>query len=122
MRGLIIRWVLNALALVATAWLMPGIGLDGFGAALITALVLGIVNAIIRPVILFFTLPLTIVTLGLFTLVINAVMLMITASAVDGFSVSGFWAAFFGSIIITIISGVLSSAVIDDDNSKKRYK
>lgn len=122
MRGLIIRWVLNALALLATAWLMPGIGLDGFGAALITALVLGIVNAIIRPVILFFTLPLTIVTLGLFTLVINAVMLMITASAVDGFSVSGFWAAFFGSIIITIISGVLSSAVIDDDNSRKRYR
>ncbi|MBU7006274.1 phage holin family protein [Phosphitispora fastidiosa] len=122
MRGLIIRWVLNALALLATAWLMPGIGLDGFGAALITALVLGIVNAIIRPVILFFTLPLTIVTLGLFTLVINAVMLLITASAVDGFSVSGFWAAFFGSIIITIISGVLSRAVIDDNNGKKRNR
>ncbi|WP_418790977.1 phage holin family protein [Phosphitispora sp. TUW77] len=114
MKGLIIRWVLNALALLVTAWLIPGIGLAGFGAALVTALILGIVNAIIRPVILFFTLPFNIVTLGLFTLVINAVMLMITAYLVDGFSVSGFWAAFFGSIIITIISGILSRAVIDD--------
>ena len=115
MKGLIIRWVLNALAVLAAAWLMPGIEVTGFGAALITALVLGIVNAIIRPIILLFTLPLNIMTLGLFTLVINAGMLLIAASAVKGFTVSGFWAAFFGSIILTIFSGVLSRVVIDDD-------
>ncbi|PKM82312.1 MAG: hypothetical protein CVU89_04725 [Firmicutes bacterium HGW-Firmicutes-14] len=120
MKGLAIRWILNALALLFTAWLMPGIDVTGFGAALITALVLGVINAIIRPVVLFFTLPLNILTLGLFTLVINAVMLLITASAVSGFTVSGFWAAFFGSIILTIISGVLSSVVMDDNKRHRR--
>ena len=113
MRGLALRWLLNALALLFTAWIMPGITITGFGAALIAALVLGIVNAIIRPVVLFFTLPLNILTLGLFTLVINAGMLLIAKSVVHGFAVSGFGAAFFGSIVLTIISGILSAVVLD---------
>lgn len=120
MRGLVIRWVLNALALLFTAWLMPGIELQGIGAALVSALVLGIVNAVIRPIVLFLTLPLNIVTLGLFTLVINAVMLLITGSAVGGLVISGFWAAFFGSIILTIASGALSTIVLDDEGKKRR--
>lgn len=113
MRGLAVRWVLNALALLLTAWLMPGVEIRGFGAALIAALVLGVVNAIIRPVVLFFTLPLNILTLGLFTLVVNAMMLLIAKSVVNGFVVSGFWAAFFGSIVLTVVSGLLSAVVLD---------
>lgn len=120
MRGLAIRWLLNALALLLTAWLVPGIGVRGVGAALVAALVLGIINAIIRPVILFFTLPLNVMTLGLFTLVVNALMLLIARSVVDGFIVSGFWAAFFGSIVLTIISGLLSSIVLDHSGRRRR--
>jgi len=120
MKGLAIRWLLNALALLFTAWLMPGIEVNGFGAALITALVLGVVNAIIRPVVLFFTLPINIFTLGLFTLVVNALMLLITASAVEGFKISGFWAAFFGSIILALASGLLSAVVLDH-SGRHRY-
>ncbi len=113
MRGLAIRWLLNALALLFTAWLMPGMEIKGFGAALIAALVLGVVNAVIRPLVLFFTLPLNILTLGLFTLVVNALMLLIVKSVVNGFVVSGFWAAFFGSIVLAIVSGLLSAIVLD---------
>ncbi len=113
MRGLAIRWVLNAVALLITAWILPGISVNSFGAALVAALVLGIVNAIVRPVVVLFTLPLNILTLGLFTLVINALMLMIVNSVVKGFVISGFWSAFFGSIILTVISGLLSAAVLD---------
>ena len=118
MRGLALRWILNALALLLTAWLIPGIEINGLGAALIAALVLGVVNAIIRPVVLLFTLPLNVITLGLFTLVVNALMLLIVKAVVDGFVVSGFWTAFIGSIVLTIISGVLSGIV--KDHSKRR--
>ena len=113
MKGLVVRWVLNAVALLFVAWLIPGIDLKGFGAALITALVLGVVNAFIRPLVLLFTLPLNILTLGLFTLVINALMLLLTDSAVEGLTISGFWAAFFGSIILSIASAFLSAMVLD---------
>ncbi|MCL4439525.1 MAG: phage holin family protein [Eubacteriales bacterium] len=119
MKGLAIRWVLNALALLFTAWLMPGIEIKGIGAALVAALVLGIINAIIRPVILFFTLPINILTLGIFTLVVNALMLLITKSVVNGFVVSGFWAAFFGSIVLTIASGLLSAIVLDHSGKRR---
>lgn len=119
MKGLAMRWILNALALLATAWLVPGIHIKGFGAALIAALVLGVVNAVIRPIIIFFTLPLNILTLGLFTLVINAFMLLMVKSVVAGFLVSGFWAAFFGSIVLTIISGLLSAIILDHSGKHK---
>ncbi len=120
MRGLAVRWILNALALLVTAWLLPGIELNGISAALLTALVLGVVNAVIRPIVLLFTLPFNILTLGLFTLVINASMMMIAASAVRGFEVSGFWSAFFGAIFLTIISGLISALVLDH-SGKRRY-
>lgn len=113
MRGMALRWFLNALALLFTAWLIPGLEVNGILAALVAALVLGIVNAVIRPLVLFFTLPLNILTLGLFTLVINAMMLLIVNAVVEGFKVSGFVAAFFGSIILTLVSGLLSAIVLD---------
>ena len=111
------RWLLNSLALLFTAWLMPGIQIKNIGAALIAALVLGVINAIIRPIVLFFTLPLNILTLGFFTLVVNALMLLMVRSVVNGFTVSGFWAAFFGSIVLTIASGLLSALVLDHSSS-----
>lgn len=119
MKGLVIRWVLNAVALLFVAWLIPGIELQGIEAALITALVLGIVNAFIRPLVVLFTLPLNLMTLGLFSLVINALMLLLAASAVDGFTVSGFFAAFFGAIILSIASGVLSALVLDHSGRRR---
>ncbi len=113
MKGLALRWLLNALALFLTAWLLQGVTISGFGSALVAALVLGIVNAIIRPVVLFFTLPLNILTLGLFTFVVNAVMFKLVSVVVDGFVVDGFIPAIVGSILLTVISGFLSALVKD---------
>lgn len=119
MRGLAIRWILNALALLLTAGILPGIELNGIIAALMTAFVLGVVNAVIRPIVLLFTLPLNILSLGLFTLVVNASMMMIAASAVNGFEVTGFWSAFFGAILLTIISWVISTVVLDHSGKRR---
>lgn len=101
---LIIRWVLFALALLFTAWLIPGISFADFPTALLAALVMGLVNVFIRPIMLIFTLPLNILTLGLLTFVINALMFLLVAKLVVGFIVTGFFAALLGSIVLSIIS------------------
>jgi putative membrane protein len=106
--ALALRWLLNALALWLTSVVMPGIETTGIAPTFVAALVLGILNALLRPILVLLTLPITIVTLGLFTLVINAAMLMLTSVLVDGFIVSGFWAALFGSIVLSVTSVVLS--------------
>ena len=93
MKGWIVRWILNGIALLLTASLISGIELSGFFAALFAAFILGIVNAIIRPVILLLTLPINIITLGVFTIVVNGFMLKITSTVVNGFTVTGFWSA-----------------------------
>jgi len=110
---LIIRWILNAVALLVVAFIMSnnGVHLSGFGAALKAALFLGIVNALIRPVVILLTLPLNIMTLGIFTLIINAAFFSVTAYFIDGFVVTGFWAAIFGALLLSIFSAVLSSWV-----------
>jgi putative membrane protein len=104
-----ILWLINALAVYATAHLLGGINVRNFGAAVVVALVLGFVNAVLRPVMVFLSIPFIIVTLGLFLLVINALMLQLSAALVDGFSVDGFWWAVAGSLVISIISWSLSS-------------
>ncbi|KUL29127.1 phage holin family protein [Chlorobium limicola] len=104
-----ILWLINALAVYATAHLLSGINVRNFGAAVVVALVLGFVNAVLRPVMVFLSIPFIIVTLGLFLLVINALMLQLSAALVDGFSVDGFWWAVAGSLIISLISWSLSS-------------
>ena len=106
--ALALRWLLNAFALWVTSLLVPGIEAGSIGATLLAAAVLGVLNALLRPILLLLTLPITVVTLGLFALVINAAMLMLAASIVEGFVVSGFWAAFFGSIVLSIVSVMLS--------------
>lgn len=113
MNGWVIRWILNGAALILTSFIIGGIEVEGFLAALFAALVLGIVNAIIRPIILFLTLPINIITLGLFTIIINGFMLKITSTVVNGFAVHGFWSATIGAIILSLISSVLNALVED---------
>lgn len=114
MRNFLIRLFVNALALAAAAWLIDGIQMDGgFVDVLLVALVFGLLNAVLKPFLLLFSLPLLIVTLGLFALVVNAGMLMITASLLDDFAVSGFWAALLGSLVISIVTMLLGGALDD---------
>lgn len=106
--GILINWLLAALAIMATAYLLPGVSLSGFVPALVTALVLGLVNAIIKPVLLLLTLPINILTLGLFTLVINALLIMLVSKLVSGFQVQGFWWALVFSVVLTVVNWGLS--------------
>lgn len=105
---LLVRWLINAGAILLVAWILDGIEVRGPLAALVAAAVLGIVNAVIRPVVLFLTMPLGCLTLGLFTFVVNAFMLWLTAAVVDGFEVNGFLAALMGSLLISLVSTVAS--------------
>ncbi|PIR76378.1 MAG: hypothetical protein COU32_02455 [Candidatus Magasanikbacteria bacterium CG10_big_fil_rev_8_21_14_0_10_42_10] len=104
---LLIRWLLNALTLIAIAFYLPGVAVSGFYAALITALILGLVNAIIRPVLFVLTLPINLLTLGLFTFVLNGLLFWFVGSVVKGFTVDGFGPAFFGALILSLVSWLL---------------
>jgi len=105
----IARLLINMVAILVISYLLPKvIRVDGVGAALIAAFLLGILNAILRPILVFFTLPLTLLTFGLFLLVINGLMLLLVAALVSGFHVNGFWGAVFGSVLISIVSWILS--------------
>lgn len=111
---LLLVWLINALALIAVAYLMPDISVAGFGTALVAALVLGLVNAVVRPVLVLLTLPATILTLGLFIFVLNGLLFWMVGSFVEGFHVAGFWAGVFGAIVFSLISWLLSSLVLSD--------
>ena len=108
MKRLIVKILINAAALMFTANLIDGIYVDGWGAVIIAAIILGIINAIIRPLLMLFTLPLNVLTLGLLTFVINGLMLKLTAAVVGGFDVVGLWPAIVGSVILSVVSTVLS--------------
>jgi putative membrane protein len=108
---LILVWLLNAVALLIVAYLLPGITVVGFGSALIAALVLGLLNMLVKPVLVLLTLPITIVTLGLFLLVLNALLFWLAGSILKGFQVSGFWWAVAGALLYSIISGLLSRLI-----------
>ncbi|GAA4022340.1 phage holin family protein [Actimicrobium antarcticum] len=111
---LIITWIINAFALLALPYLMHSVTVDGFGTALIAALVLGLVNTLIRPLLLLLTLPVTFLTLGLFIFVINGLMFWGVAQLIGGFHVAGFWSAILAAVIYSIISWVLSSLILDN--------
>lgn len=113
MRGFLIKWVVNTFTLLVIPYIITGIEVGGPMAAVVAALVLGIVNAFIRPVFVILALPIQLLTLGLFTFVVNALMLLIVSGVVKGFTVHGFWPALWGSIVLSIISGVLTWAVKD---------
>jgi len=110
---LLARWIVNAAALLLVAYLYPGVAVTSFFAALIAALVLGIVNAVVRPFLVILTLPVTLLTLGLFIFVINGLLFWFVGSFVPGFHVAGFWAGVFGAIVYSIISWVLSALIPD---------
>jgi putative membrane protein len=109
---LLLVWILNAVALLIVAYLLPGITVAGFGSALIAAVVLGLVNMLVKPVLIFLTLPITIVTLGLFLIVLNALLFWFVGSIIKGFQVNGFWWALIGAVLYSIISGLLSRLLI----------
>lgn len=112
---LILRWILNAVALMLIPEVLTNITVDSYTAALLSALLLGFVNAIIRPLLILITLPITILTLGLFTLVINALMFWSVSGLVQGFVVPDFWTAFWGALLYSILTWMVSLALSDKD-------
>ncbi len=107
---ILLRWLVSAVALLAVAYIVPDISVASFYSALIVIVVLGLVNAVIRPLILLLTLPLNILTLGLFTFVINAGTFWFVSSVVKGFDVAGFGAAFIGALVLTFVSWIMKDS------------
>lgn len=108
MTRFVIKWTISAISLAVAAWMIQGITIANGWALLFAALVVGLLNAFLRPVIIFLTLPLNILTLGLFTFVINAIMILFTAEIVHGFSVNGFWSALLAAVIMSLVGFILN--------------
>ena len=113
MKGILIRWLILTVAILSAAYLLDGMEVQGFTSAFFAAAVLGILNAVLRPVLIILTLPLNILSLGLFTFVINAFLLKMASGVIPGLEVHGFWPALFGSLIISLVSWLLSSLIND---------
>ena len=111
MRGILIRWLILTAAILSAAYLLEGIEVRDFFSAFLAAAVLGILNAFFRPVLILLTLPINILSLGLFTFVINAFLLKLASGVIPGFEVHGFWTALFGSLIITLVSFLLNALI-----------
>jgi putative membrane protein len=109
---LLLVWILNAVALLIVAYILPGITVSSLGSALIAALVLGLLNAVVKPVLVLLTLPLTVVTLGLFLFVLNALVFWLAGSILRGFQVDGFWWAVIGAIVYSIVSTALTGLMV----------
>jgi putative membrane protein len=107
-RGLVVRWIVSAIALYLTSRIVRGIDVRGLGPLLAAAAMIGIINAFVRPVVLLLTLPLTVVTLGLFVLVVNAAMLALASAFVPGFEVRGFFAALVGWLLLSFFTFVIN--------------
>ncbi len=103
------EWIIRAFILLATTYFVPGFKIDSYTTAFVVALVLGILNMFVKPVLIFFTLPATILSLGLFLFVINAILLVITARLVEGFQINSFFTAIVAAVVITILSSLLNT-------------
>lgn len=101
---LFLKWIALALAIMFTAWVIPGISISSFTTALIAAVVIALVNLVIKPILVFLTLPINVMTLGIFVLIINALLFMFVAYLVPGVEIDGFWSAFLGAILLSILS------------------
>lgn len=112
--NLLIRLLLNALAVFVLAHVLNGVAVDGYVGAIIVAVVLSILNLLVKPILVILTFPITIITLGLFLLVINAVIILLADKLVDGFSVANFWTAILFSILLSILQWLLQSFLKDD--------
>jgi len=105
---ILFKWLLLTLAILLTAWLIPGVNVASVWSALWLAAFLAVINVILRPILIIITLPITILTLGLFTFVINALLILLAASVIQGFSVDGFWLAMLFSIVLSLVSYILN--------------
>jgi putative membrane protein len=114
MFSFLIRWVISAVSLFVTAKLVPGIRVEDFGVALLAAIVLGAINAFVRPILILLTLPITILTLGLFIFVINALSFYLASYFIKGFEIESFFAALLGSLVVSIVSGILNHFFAND--------
>ena len=112
MLNLLAAWIINALALLALPYVLPSIQVAGFGTALLVAVVLGLINTLLRPLLILLTLPVTLLTLGLFIFVINAALFQLAGVLVDGFNVGSFGSALLGSIAYSVISWLLSAILL----------
>jgi len=110
-KGLLAKLLITMVALFITAYIIPGMSIQGLFAGFVAALILGIVNVVVKPIFIVLTLPLTILTMGLFLLVVNGLMLMLSAALVPGFMVAGFWSAVFGAILLSIVTWFLNSVL-----------
>ncbi len=109
--GLLVKWLVTTASILVAAYVIPGVTVAGFFTALWVALFLAVVNVLLRPLLILITLPITILTLGLFTFVINGALVLLASSVIDGFQVNGFWAAFFFGIVLSIVNCVLGALV-----------
>ncbi|TMQ26151.1 MAG: phage holin family protein [Candidatus Rokuibacteriota bacterium] len=119
--GFVLRALVNAATIVVASAIVPGIGVDSAAAALLAGVVLGLINALVRPILVVLTLPLTLVTLGLFLLVLNGICLALTAWLVPGLHVAGFGAAVLGALVISLVSWLLT-AFVSDRGHIERYQ
>ena len=104
--SIIVKWTLSAVAVLIAAYILPGVSVASFWSALIVAVVLALLNALLKPILVVLTIPITVVTLGLFLLVINALIILLTDSLIDGFSVSNFWWALIFSFLLSILGAL----------------
>ena len=111
MKGIVIRWLILTAAIMFASYILDGIQVKGFFTALFAAAILGILNAFFRPILIILTLPINILSLGLFTFIINAMLLKMASGVISGFQVYGFWSAVFGSLLISLVSWALSSFI-----------
>ena len=106
---ILLSWLVSALAIIVTAYLLPGVQIENFFTALVTAVVLGIINSILKPILLLLTLPINVLTLGLLTFVINAFLVLLASQIVPGFIVDGFWWALLFSIVLSLVNTILGN-------------
>ncbi|NJK39937.1 MAG: phage holin family protein [Oscillatoriales cyanobacterium RM1_1_9] len=120
MLNFFITWILAAIALSITAFIVPGVAISNWQAAAVAAIVMGLVNAIVKPILTILTLPITLLTLGLFLLVVNAISLSLVGFITPGLTISGFWPALFGAIVLSLVSSLISSFVNRDEVDRQR--
>ncbi len=111
MLGILLRWLMTTIAVLMVPYVISGVKVSGVGTALLTAVSLGVLNSLVRPILILLTLPLTVVTLGFFILIINALLFQLAGAVVPGLHVESFWSAFFASIIVSLVSWIMNSAI-----------
>jgi putative membrane protein len=109
MSPILIHWVITTIAILVAAYIIPGIKVDSLGAALIGAAILGILNAVLKPILVVLTLPITLLTLGLFLFVVNALVFLLAGNLLSGFHVASFWSALLGSLVVSVVSYIAYS-------------